>query len=66
MRRSRKLRCVSHIFQGERNFLRPFERTDAELYRRWRAEAAPMALAGWPDGRCAEFTEYYTLEQEAT
>lgn len=30
-------------------FLRPFERSDAETYRRWRADAVPMALAGWAD-----------------
>lgn len=29
--------------------LRPFEPSDAELYRRWRADAEPMALAGWHD-----------------
>jgi [ribosomal protein S5]-alanine N-acetyltransferase len=40
---------VTHLIQGERIFLRPFEATDAELYRRWRADAEPMALAGWPD-----------------
>jgi RimJ/RimL family protein N-acetyltransferase len=40
---------VSHIIQSGRVFLRPFEATDAELYRRWRADARPMALAGWPD-----------------
>jgi RimJ/RimL family protein N-acetyltransferase len=40
---------VTHIIQGERVFLRPFERSDADLYRRWRADAQPMALAGWPD-----------------
>ena len=28
-------------------FLRPFEPADAERYRRWRADAEPMALAGW-------------------
>jgi len=28
-------------------FLRPFEDSDAETYRRWRADAEPMALAGW-------------------
>lgn len=38
---------MTHIIQGERVFLRPFEPTDAELYRRWRADAEPMALAGW-------------------
>jgi RimJ/RimL family protein N-acetyltransferase len=37
------------IIRGDRVFLRPFERDDAELYRRWRADAEPMALAGWPD-----------------
>jgi RimJ/RimL family protein N-acetyltransferase len=40
---------MTHIIQGERVFLRPFEATDAELYRRWRADAEPMALAGWND-----------------
>jgi RimJ/RimL family protein N-acetyltransferase len=40
---------VTHILEGERVFLRPFEPTDAETYRRWRDDAATMALAGWPD-----------------
>ena len=40
---------MSHIIQCERIFLRPLEATDAELYRRWRADALPMALAGWRD-----------------
>lgn len=40
---------MTHIIAGERVFLRPLEAPDAELYRRWRADAAPMALAGWPD-----------------
>ena len=40
---------MTHIIQGERVFLRPFEATDADLYRRWRADAEPMALAGWND-----------------
>jgi RimJ/RimL family protein N-acetyltransferase len=40
---------VTHIIHGDRVFLRPFERADGELYRRWRADAAPMALAGWGD-----------------
>jgi RimJ/RimL family protein N-acetyltransferase len=40
---------VTHIIQGERVFLRPLEAADAELYRRWRADAAPTALAGWGD-----------------
>ena len=40
---------MTHIIQGELVFLRPFERTDAELYRRWRADAEAMALAGWID-----------------
>ena len=40
---------VTAIIQSGRIFLRPFERSDAEVYRRWRADAAPMALAGWPD-----------------
>lgn len=40
---------MSHVIQGERIFLRPLEAADAELYRRWRADALPMALAGWRD-----------------
>ncbi len=40
---------MSHIIQSGRVFLRPFEATDAELYRQWRADARPMALAGWHD-----------------
>ena len=40
---------MTHLIHGERVFLRPFEPTDAELYRRWRADAEPMALAGWND-----------------
>lgn len=40
---------MTHIIEGERVFLRPVEAGDAELYRRWRADAAPMALAGWGD-----------------
>ena len=40
---------MTHIIQGERVFLRPFEAADAELYRRWRADAEPMVLAGWKD-----------------
>jgi RimJ/RimL family protein N-acetyltransferase len=38
---------MTHIIASGRVFLRPFEASDAELYRRWRAEAEPMALAGW-------------------
>ncbi len=40
---------MTHIIHGELVFLRPFESTDAELYRRWRSDAEPMALAGWND-----------------
>ena len=40
---------MPHIIQGERVFLRPFEPTDAEVYRRWRADAEPMVFAGWKD-----------------
>ena len=40
---------MSHIIESGRIYLRPFEPTDAELYRRWRADAEPMALAGFPD-----------------
>ena len=38
---------MRHIIGSGRVFLRPFEASDAELYRRWRADAEPMALAGW-------------------
>ena len=38
---------MTHIIASGRVFLRPFEASDAEIYRRWRAEAEPMALAGW-------------------
>jgi RimJ/RimL family protein N-acetyltransferase len=40
---------VTHIIASGRVYLRPFEPSDAELYRRWRADADPMALAGWHD-----------------
>ena len=38
---------MTHIIASGRVFLRPFEASDAETYRRWRADAEPMALAGW-------------------
>jgi RimJ/RimL family protein N-acetyltransferase len=38
---------MSHIIESGRVFLRPFEKSDAELYRRWRADAEVMRLAGW-------------------
>jgi RimJ/RimL family protein N-acetyltransferase len=38
---------MTHIIADGRVFLRPFEAADAETYRRWRADAEPMALAGW-------------------
>jgi RimJ/RimL family protein N-acetyltransferase len=38
---------VSHIIASGRVFLRPFEASDAEIYRRWRADREPMALTGW-------------------
>jgi RimJ/RimL family protein N-acetyltransferase len=37
------------IVTSGRVYLRPLEAADAELYRRWRADAEPMALAGWRD-----------------
>ena len=40
---------MTPIIRGERVFLRPFERSDAETYRRWRSDAGPMALAGYPE-----------------
>ena len=38
---------MTHIIASGRVYLRPFEPSDAELYRRWRADADPMQLAGW-------------------
>ena len=38
---------MTHIIAAGRVFLRPFEASDAETYRRWRADDEPMALAGW-------------------
>ena len=38
---------MTHIIASGRVFLRPFEAADAETYRRWRADAEPMTLAGW-------------------
>lgn len=38
---------MTHIIASGRVFLRPFEPSDAELYRRWRADSDPMSLAGW-------------------
>jgi len=35
------------MISAGRVYLRPFEAADAELYRRWRADADPMSLAGW-------------------
>jgi RimJ/RimL family protein N-acetyltransferase len=40
---------MTHVITSGRVFLRPFERSDAEIYRRWRADAGPMELAGYPD-----------------
>ena len=39
---------MSHVIQGERVYLRPLERADAELYQRWRSDAEVAALAGLP------------------
>lgn len=38
---------MGHMLTAGNVFLRPFEAADAELYCRWRADADPMALAGW-------------------
>jgi RimJ/RimL family protein N-acetyltransferase len=35
------------IIRAGRVHLRPFEPSDAELYRRWRADARPSVPAGW-------------------
>ncbi len=39
---------MSHIIESGRVFLRPFQKGDAELYHRWRADADVAALAGLP------------------
>ena len=39
---------MTHIIQGIGSFCAR-EMADAELYRRWRADAEPMRLAGWRD-----------------
>ena len=38
---------MGHMLASGSVFLRPFEAADAEMYRRWRADADPMSLAGW-------------------
>jgi RimJ/RimL family protein N-acetyltransferase len=38
------------ILNAGRAHLRPFEPTDAETYRRWRADARTAVPAGWPQG----------------
>jgi RimJ/RimL family protein N-acetyltransferase len=38
---------MGHMLASGSVFLRPFEAADAEIYRRWRADADPMSLAGW-------------------
>ena len=40
---------MSHIIAFGRIYLRPFEAGDAETYRRWRADAAPMSLTGFEE-----------------
>jgi RimJ/RimL family protein N-acetyltransferase len=40
---------VTSIIASGRVYLRPFEASDAETYRRWRADAATMALTGWDE-----------------
>lgn len=41
---------MTHLIQGGRVFLRPFERSDVEIYHRWRNDDEPMRLAGFPPG----------------
>ena len=36
---------VTHLIQGERVYLRPFEKADAEPYHRWRSDAEVAELA---------------------
>ncbi|MGH2444506.1 MAG: GNAT family N-acetyltransferase [Candidatus Limnocylindria bacterium] len=63
---------MTHIIQSGRVFLRPMERSDAELYRRWRAHArvATAASLGRPlslaevevrIGRSAEHEDGYAF-----
>jgi RimJ/RimL family protein N-acetyltransferase len=38
---------MRHIIASGSVYLRPFEPSDVEAYRRWRADADAMELAGW-------------------
>jgi RimJ/RimL family protein N-acetyltransferase len=40
---------VPHILSSGQVYLRPFEAADAPTYRRWRADADPMALTGFDE-----------------
>jgi RimJ/RimL family protein N-acetyltransferase len=40
---------MTHILTSGSVYLRPFEATDAETYRRWRADADPMSLTGFEE-----------------
>ena len=39
---------MKHVIEEGRVFLRPIERSDAEVYQRWRSDADVTALAGFP------------------
>ncbi len=56
---------MAPIIRGEQVYLRPFERSEAELYRRWRADARPMELAGFPDPAPASLAEAQKRIEEA-
>jgi RimJ/RimL family protein N-acetyltransferase len=38
---------INPILRGAKVYLRPFENADKEAYKRWRADADPMATAGF-------------------
>jgi RimJ/RimL family protein N-acetyltransferase len=38
---------INPIIRGDKVYLRPFENSDKEAYKRWRADAEPMANAGF-------------------
>jgi RimJ/RimL family protein N-acetyltransferase len=38
---------INPILRGAKVYLRPFENTDKEAYKRWRADADPMGAAGF-------------------
>ena len=56
---------MRHIIQGERVFLRPFEKTDAAVYHRWRVDADVAELAGLPLPLSLGEVEHRIAEKDA-